>query len=180
MPSTEPLGFPLSGPDGNPHTTTFTSLGCPVFSAGEANHVETLFISSHLTVLEWLQEVANTPKDEPYKNPIFSVVYSDGADESNTWADWKGEEGQENKDKDKDNTAKVEDNGDDGASTGAGELKIITKGNAAEINGADGDEVIQKAAGEHERVEALKEYVLRPKQSDSGDGDDKDSKESKD
>ncbi|KAI0808851.1 hypothetical protein GGR55DRAFT_188014 [Xylaria sp. FL0064] len=87
-PSTEPLGLVLSGPSGNPHTTTFTSLGCPVFSAGEPEHVETLFIASHTTVLDWLQEVADTPAEKkPYVNPAFTVDFSDAPD-SNDSDDW--------------------------------------------------------------------------------------------
>ncbi|KAI1744630.1 Arb2 domain-containing protein [Xylaria scruposa] len=86
VPSLEPLGMILSGPAGNPDTTTFTRLGCPVFSAGEPLHVETLFIASHTTVLDWLQEVADTSsKTKPYKNPMFTVVYSDGPGENNDW-----------------------------------------------------------------------------------------------
>ncbi|KAI0400053.1 hypothetical protein F4802DRAFT_610390 [Xylaria palmicola] len=74
VPSSEPLGSVLSGPAGNPHTTTFTALGCPVFSAGEPQHVETLFVASHPAVLGWLQEVADTPAAHgPYRNPVFSV-----------------------------------------------------------------------------------------------------------
>ncbi|TRX91006.1 hypothetical protein FHL15_008211 [Xylaria flabelliformis] len=86
VPSLEPLGMVLSGPDGNSDTTTFTELGCPVFSAGEPLHVETLFIASHTLVLDWLQEVADTSsKTKPYKNPMFTVVYSDESREDNEW-----------------------------------------------------------------------------------------------
>jgi hypothetical protein len=88
VPSSEPLGLVLSGPSGNPNTSTFTSLGCPVFSAGEQMHVETLFVASHTTVLGWLQEVALTPS---YKNPEFAVFYQDNKGESSYWDDWKGE-----------------------------------------------------------------------------------------
>ncbi|KAI0449469.1 Arb2 domain-containing protein [Xylaria acuta] len=91
VPSSEPLGMILSGPTGNRNTTTFTSFGCPVFSAGEPLHVETLFITSHATVLDWLQEVAdNSTKTKPYKNPVFTVDYSDGSAENNNWNDWEG------------------------------------------------------------------------------------------
>ncbi|KAI1749270.1 Arb2 domain-containing protein [Xylaria castorea] len=92
VPSPEPLGMILSGPTGNRNTTTFTELGCPVFSAGEPLHVETLFITSHTTVLDWLQEVADTlSKTKSYKNPVFTVVYSDGPGENNDWSSWDGE-----------------------------------------------------------------------------------------
>ncbi|KAJ8109616.1 hypothetical protein ONZ43_g6086 [Nemania bipapillata] len=84
VPSDEPLGSVLSGPSGNPLTSTFTRLGCPVFSAGEPQHVETLFIASHLTVLDWLQEVADiSASGKTYKNPMFVSIYSDGPDEDN-------------------------------------------------------------------------------------------------
>ncbi|KAI0975583.1 Arb2 domain-containing protein [Xylaria arbuscula] len=91
-PSTETLGVVLSGSSGNPDTTTFTSLGCPVFSAGEPNHVETLFIASHRTVLDWLQEVADTPtKKKPYVNPDFTVAFSDAPDGDFDGNDWNME-----------------------------------------------------------------------------------------
>ncbi|KAI0521609.1 hypothetical protein F5B22DRAFT_595658 [Xylaria bambusicola] len=87
VPSSEPLGLLLSGPLGNPETTTFTSLGCPVFSAGVPCHVETLFIASQSLVLDWLQEVADTPPEEkPYLNPTFTVVYSEPSETNSTWA----------------------------------------------------------------------------------------------
>ncbi|KAI0487299.1 Arb2 domain-containing protein [Xylaria cf. heliscus] len=90
VPSLEPLGMILSGPTGNRNTTTFTSFGYPVFSAGEPLYVETLFIASHATVLDWVQEVADTSsKAKPYKNPVFTVVYSDGPGESNGWGNWE-------------------------------------------------------------------------------------------
>ncbi|TGJ84647.1 hypothetical protein E0Z10_g4120 [Xylaria hypoxylon] len=90
VPSIEPLGLVLSGASGNPETTAFTSLGCPVFSAGEPQHVETLFIASHPIVLDWLQEVADaTVRNKSYKNPVFTVVYSDGTPESSDWDDCK-------------------------------------------------------------------------------------------
>ncbi|KAI1163465.1 hypothetical protein F5B18DRAFT_661673 [Nemania serpens] len=123
VPSTEPVGLVLSGPSGNPATTTFTSLGCPVFSAGEAEHVETLFIASYPTVLEWLQEVANTPvQNQPYVNPTFTVVYSDGAEDDS--AGWGGEE-----------SGSADDNNDDGGiSADFTGLRIVTN----EVVGMDG------------------------------------------
>ncbi|KAI2627222.1 hypothetical protein GGS21DRAFT_493067 [Xylaria nigripes] len=92
VPSSEPLGTVLSGPDGNPNTTIFTQLGCPVFSSGEAKHVEMLFISSHTIVLNWLREVALAPAD--YRNPEFVVNFADPVvDEV---VDWDGSEEIEN------------------------------------------------------------------------------------
>ncbi|KAI1114199.1 hypothetical protein F5Y14DRAFT_193665 [Nemania sp. NC0429] len=85
VPSAEPLGLILSSSSGNPNTTTFTSLGCPVFSAGEPQHVETLFIASYPIVLEWLQEVATTPvNQQPYANPTFLCSYSDGTEDDDS------------------------------------------------------------------------------------------------
>ncbi|KAK5626804.1 hypothetical protein RRF57_002519 [Xylaria bambusicola] len=96
VPSSEPLGLVLSGPLGNPKTTTFTSLGCPVFSAGVPCHVETLFIASHSIVLDWLQEVADTPPEEkPYLNPTFTVVYTEPSETNQTWANGDKEESTE-------------------------------------------------------------------------------------
>ncbi|KAI0447289.1 Arb2 domain-containing protein [Xylaria telfairii] len=92
-PSPETLGMVLSGSSGNPNTSTFTSIGCPVFSAGEPLYIETLFIASYTTVLDWLQEVADTSsKAKPYKNPTFTVVYSEGPEEKNDWSDWEEEQ----------------------------------------------------------------------------------------
>ncbi|KAF2967572.1 hypothetical protein GQX73_g6002 [Xylaria multiplex] len=99
VPSAEPLGLVLSGDSGNPHTTTFTSFGCPVFSAGETQHVETLFIASYPVVLDWLQEVADThAQDKPYKNPAFTVTYSDVPDDTVDWVDCKKELAEESVD----------------------------------------------------------------------------------
>ncbi|KAI3338028.1 hypothetical protein F4824DRAFT_96758 [Ustulina deusta] len=155
VPSTEPLGLILSGPSGNPHTTTFTSFGCPVFSAGEPQHVETLFIASHVAVLDWLQEVADTPAEKkPYVNPLFTVVYSDGANEDNTWGD-----------------GKVEENGyseSSGAAVDEGRLKIITRDNVVENDNVDGDEPTLK---EKEQVEGNEQYVIRSKGNENDSKD---------
>ncbi|GAW15621.1 hypothetical protein ANO14919_050370 [Xylariales sp. No.14919] len=97
VPSTEPQGLVLSSPTGNPHTTTFTSLGCPVFSSGEPLHVETLFIACHQMVLDWIQEVADTAASgKAYKNPSFTVVYLDDQEDSDI--DWVGNEEEETSD----------------------------------------------------------------------------------
>ncbi|KAI2617134.1 Arb2 domain-containing protein [Hypoxylon sp. NC1633] len=76
-PSLEPVGTVLSGPDGNPRTSTFTQLGCPIFSSGEQHYMETLLIQGSDVVLSWLQEVADTPPDQDYKNPEFEVLHAD-------------------------------------------------------------------------------------------------------
>ncbi|KAJ2968663.1 hypothetical protein NUW58_g10175 [Xylaria curta] len=130
----------------NPHTTTFTSLGCPVFSAGEAHHVETLFIASHLMVLHWLQEVADTPG--AYKNPGFTIVFSDGPDQNNLWSDWNGEDNRATED--------VKSNKDD--TTGAPSLCIVP-----------GDGVEKDGSGRGEEKNEQTQYVVRTK-PDNGDG----------
>ncbi|KAL7621156.1 hypothetical protein AAE478_008473 [Parahypoxylon ruwenzoriense] len=75
--STEPAGIVLSGPDGNPKTSTFTQQGCPVFSSGEPYYTECTFIAAAPRILDWLQEVATTPEGEGYVNPEFQILYAD-------------------------------------------------------------------------------------------------------
>ncbi|KAI8623139.1 Arb2 domain-containing protein [Xylariaceae sp. FL1651] len=140
-PSTEPLGLILSGPEGNPRTSTFTSLGCPVFSAGESQHVETLLVASYPTILDWLQEVALTPpNDKPYKNPEFTVFFSDAVlepGESNSWSNWKEEHG-----------------ADDGSGTGAKDG----------MKSGDGEVVDEEAKKKDEQAEKDKDsnkHVVR-------------------
>ncbi|KAI0602773.1 Arb2 domain-containing protein [Biscogniauxia sp. FL1348] len=74
VPSLEPAGMTLSGPDGNPRTTTFTAHGCPVFSSGEPHHVECGLVAGRQVVVDWLREVADA-KD--YRNPDLVVMYAD-------------------------------------------------------------------------------------------------------
>ncbi|ORY67432.1 uncharacterized protein BCR38DRAFT_427043 [Pseudomassariella vexata] len=91
--SLDPLGTPISGPDGNPDTTAFTGHGCPVLSGGEENFVERLLIHSHPHVLGWLQTVALTEQEGGYKNPqaMFDITYADqdtsGGDPD--WSKWE-------------------------------------------------------------------------------------------
>ncbi|RYP11306.1 hypothetical protein DL764_000124 [Monosporascus ibericus] len=90
LPSLEPLNTVLSGPDGNPHTTTFTTLGSPVFSGGTAHFIELLLVEGGSAVLDFLQEVALSSSD--YRNPEFHVVYRDlRADdqEDEDWSNWR-------------------------------------------------------------------------------------------
>ncbi|KAI0182938.1 Arb2 domain-containing protein [Xylaria flabelliformis] len=142
VPSLEPLGMVLSGPDGNSNTTTFTELGCPVFSAGEPLHVETLFIASHTTVLDWLQEVADTSsKTKPYKNPMFTVVYSDGHREDSEW-DCE-EDISENCEEDISSTIAEVDSSED---EGVGDWLVIPGDNVMASKEAD-----QKKAGNDEQ-----------------------------
>ncbi|KAJ9155322.1 Arb2 domain-containing protein [Pleurostoma richardsiae] len=72
--SDEPLDHPLSGPEGNPKTSTFTDYGCSVFSSGERYLSEMLFIGAQSAVLPWIEEVAITPN---YTNPEIIVTFQD-------------------------------------------------------------------------------------------------------
>ncbi|KAI5925716.1 Arb2 domain-containing protein [Camillea tinctor] len=98
VPSPEPAGMTLSGPDGNPRTATFTSYGCPVFSSGEAHHVECGLVAGRRVVVEWLREVAAAGPH--YRNPEVVVLYSDpvraGDAAEPDWSPWV-EEFQERK-----------------------------------------------------------------------------------
>lgn len=73
------MGTLISGPDGNPHTTTFSRHGCPVYSSGEPCYVECLLIKAHTAVLDWLQAVALTPSGDSahYRNPSLECTYAD-------------------------------------------------------------------------------------------------------
>lgn len=73
----EPTGFPISGPEGNDNTVSFTSYGCPVFSSGEGGITEMLFVRAQKTVLDWIQEVA---LQADYKNPEIIVSFADKVD----------------------------------------------------------------------------------------------------
>ncbi|KAK8099279.1 arb2 domain-containing protein [Apiospora kogelbergensis] len=77
--ASDPLGTLISGPDGNPHTTTFSRHGCPVYSSGEPCYVECLLIKAHTAVLDWLQAVALTPSGDSahYRNPSLECTYAD-------------------------------------------------------------------------------------------------------
>ncbi|KAH6651908.1 Arb2 domain-containing protein [Truncatella angustata] len=90
--SSEPLGTPLSGPDGNPHTATFTRIGAPVYSGGEPHFVETLLVHALPHLAGWMLEVTRAGKDS-YRNPDVAVLYADPADETAPlepdWSKWQ-------------------------------------------------------------------------------------------
>ncbi|KAI0012059.1 hypothetical protein F4779DRAFT_635131 [Xylariaceae sp. FL0662B] len=93
--SHEPAGLILSGPDGNPRTGSFTQMGCPVASSGEAAHTETTLIAATAVVLAWLQEVALAGAD--YENPVLEIVYADPPPDYDDagepgWGGWKDED----------------------------------------------------------------------------------------
>lgn len=85
----------LSGPDGNPKTSTFTQIGCPVFSSGEPYYTELTLIMARDVVLDWLQEVAMTPEGKEYANPKFHVEFADPVVEEgddHDWSQWQNAE----------------------------------------------------------------------------------------
>jgi myosin heavy subunit len=81
-----PLDTPIAGPSGNPGAAGFTSFGCPVFSAGDAQVTETMPIEAQATVLKWIQQVAL--QGETYKNEIVEILGEDDsgiAAEGDSW-----------------------------------------------------------------------------------------------
>ncbi|XDG07693.1 hypothetical protein ABKA04_007308 [Annulohypoxylon sp. FPYF3050] len=84
----DPAGLVISGPEGNPNTSTFTDQGCPVFSSGSDLYMETTLITARDVVLDWMQEVAMTPEGEEYMNPKFQVVFCDPKLDGLTEPDW--------------------------------------------------------------------------------------------
>ncbi|KAK8073784.1 hypothetical protein PG994_004683 [Apiospora phragmitis] len=87
--ASDPLGTLISGPDGNPHTTTFTRHGCPVYSGGEPCYVECILIKARSAVLDWLQAVALTPKGSAhYMNPVVECTYADEKLPASLDPDW--------------------------------------------------------------------------------------------
>ncbi|KAI2781478.1 Arb2 domain-containing protein [Daldinia loculata] len=98
--SVEPAGMVISGPEGNPKTTTFTQMGCPVFSSGEPNYTETALITGSEVILGWLQEVAMTPEGEDYTNPHFHVDFADPVFDTDEpdWSSWRNQEFVDKKD----------------------------------------------------------------------------------
>lgn len=110
-------------------------------------------------MLEWLQEVANTPvNNQPYVNPVVTVLYSDGADEDDSDG-WGGGE-----------SDFVDDAGADGVvSADFTGLRIITRD---DVVGTDGADQPQEKTGSDEKVGTdQKQYVIRikPKDDDGGD-----------
>lgn len=73
----------LAGPEGR---QTIAAFGAPVFSLGVPYYTELLLPRSYRTIVDWFQEVAETPD---YENPVFQRMDDDGGDisESYTAAD---------------------------------------------------------------------------------------------
>ncbi|KAF5574056.1 Arb2 domain-containing protein [Fusarium pseudoanthophilum] len=68
--SEEPLDTPLAMPGGNP-SLLIEPLGCPSFSSGENQFIETILIKALEPALAYLQEVALTPS---FVNPDMAVA----------------------------------------------------------------------------------------------------------
>ncbi|EWG41969.1 hypothetical protein FVEG_03944 [Fusarium verticillioides 7600] len=68
--SEEPLDTPLAMPGGNP-SLLIEPLGCPSFSSGEDQFIETILIKALEPALAYLQEVALTPN---FVNPDMAVA----------------------------------------------------------------------------------------------------------
>lgn len=80
--SEQPLGTPLSGPDGN-SAERIPPLGFPCYSTGEPNLDELCFVSALEHGLTYLDDVATTPG---YENPAVTIVERATAEEAdNAW-----------------------------------------------------------------------------------------------
>ncbi|KAI1803860.1 Arb2 domain-containing protein, partial [Daldinia bambusicola] len=111
--SVEPAGMVISGPEGNPKTSTFTQMGCPIFSSGEPNYTEKVLITGSEIILGWLEEVAMTPKGKDYTNPYFHVEFADPVfdEDEPDWSQWKNDEHAGKQDGDVETQAKQEHEG---------------------------------------------------------------------
>lgn len=62
LPDSSKVDTCLADSSGNPRHPSFTSFGCPVYSAGPCgSFVELILIEAHSTILGWLQRVSGTP-----------------------------------------------------------------------------------------------------------------------
>ncbi|KAI1361883.1 Arb2 domain-containing protein [Xylaria arbuscula] len=190
VPSTEPLDLILADPLGNPNTTTFTSLGCPVFSAGHAEHVEMLFITSHQIVLDWLDEVAATPPEQkPYMNPTFTILFSETERESDTWAD-EGKGSAETPAMEDSLSPKVAEvsgcEGNKADATGGlednqpvaagGQEKAVARDDVGSGPVAECEDGSAARNTEIEQSKAFQKLVIRPKKTENADEDQEDGK----
>ncbi|KAI0169810.1 Arb2 domain-containing protein [Hypoxylon sp. FL1284] len=147
--SFEPAGIPLSGPEGNPKTTTFTDMGCPIFSSGEPHYTECTLVASAGLVLDWIQEVAMTPEGEDYANPTFEIVYADAvtADDANqSWGQEDDGEPEGEKDGKGESQTELETMDEFAEADGKGgegpKLALLTR--PGDNNGKTGDGVPEK------------------------------------
>ncbi|KAI3529048.1 Arb2 domain-containing protein [Colletotrichum filicis] len=67
-----PALTPVAQPGGNPNTASFTQHGCTVYSSGEVYLVECMLVTSHVLMLDWVQEVALAGPD--YRHPEVVAV----------------------------------------------------------------------------------------------------------
>lgn len=81
-----PLDTPLSNPEGNPNSMSFTSYGCPVLSSGEVYYVELTLIKAKDVVLAFLDDTYKAGRDgdngggsggNTYVNPVFEITYAE-------------------------------------------------------------------------------------------------------
>ncbi|KAH7261177.1 uncharacterized protein BKA55DRAFT_504472 [Fusarium redolens] len=77
--SEEPLDTPLAMPGGNP-SLLIEPLGCPCFSSGEDQFIETILIKALDPALAYLQQVALTPN---FVNPDMAVAERRATDITN-------------------------------------------------------------------------------------------------
>lgn len=88
--STEPASVFIADYNGRKRTPAY---GCAVFSLGEPYYAETMLPKGYKLVLDWLQEVASTPR---YKNPRFQRFdfggSSDEDDEDEDEVPWNAQE----------------------------------------------------------------------------------------
>ncbi|KAI1779321.1 Arb2 domain-containing protein [Hypoxylon cercidicola] len=151
----EPAGIPLSGPEGNPKTTTFTSLGCPVFSSGEPHYTEVTLIASAGHVLDWLQEVAMTPEGEDYENPIFHIAYADPIqpDDDPDWSKWKDDEVEGEQDDKEEAQIKIEPEEIGGEGSEEPRLVLVTNPASNQVGEGEKEEDGQKNDDASEKAE---------------------------
>ncbi|RDW56435.1 hypothetical protein BP5796_13184 [Coleophoma crateriformis] len=77
--SDEPCGMFLAGPEGH---RTVAGYGAPVFSLGVPYYTELLLPKGYRKVIDWIQEVADTPD---YENPVFQRIDDDHEDISESY-----------------------------------------------------------------------------------------------
>jgi hypothetical protein len=113
-----PLDTPVAGPGGNPGAAGFTSYGCPVYSAGEAQVIETMLIEAQPAVLSWMQQVAL--EGEAYKNAVVEIYGEEEVGQRSSW--WGVPE--ENGNQDNEAETQKDTKGADGEVKDGGEVRI--------------------------------------------------------
>jgi hypothetical protein len=113
-----PLDTPVAGPGGNPGAAGFTSYGCPVYSAGEAQVIETMLIEAQPAVLCWMQQVAL--EGEAYKNAVVEIYGEEEVGQRSSW--WGVPE--ENGNEDNEAETQKDTKGADGKVKDGGEVQI--------------------------------------------------------